>query len=686
MCDFEEVSLNTNYRRFASASTSTLTSYSTVSLAGDNKKDRTLSGRLSRVSSTVSLAEPSSSNAKHKKPASNKYRNSSLSNLSKLDAIDDVPVKPQQQQQPQQHRPSRQNSVCSTQGSTHDSTSPRNSRTSVYSFQSRSSVALSEPGSIVLPKRQPSQKEKKAANRKKILQHHVAPFVDDDDEDAIDIDDLSAWNIPLAPSLYQKTRESSSKLALETLGAASHVSLPQSHQSQHSHQSHQSQPAHQQQPQHSINHNTHNPHHPPHHIPSPAMDSSANSTTSTMLSSDDPNTPDGSFSVPRIMDMSSLFDSLSPIAQELSVAFTESPKTLQHEQKIERAQNRHSSGSTSSATSSLSSPASCTRPAFLPPKDRKEEKKHLREYQRMVEERAAVEKALAAKEAKRQSDRASRQRENAFRWKSEIIPNFQSAIQNPATRELWWAGVPSASRGFVWTERIGNALELTQPQFDKLSKRTKTVEFADSVDLESVYPELKMFGSGCPYHDDLESVLRAHTAFWAARDAKANPHTAKIAKAAASLILALGSPFQSWVALENLLARGHLIKPMFARDEQALIACYTSFLKVFSTRLPSLYRHFQSQNVSPSAYLTPLVMSLFTEPFALDVTFRIWDVMLFEGDSFMFRVALATLAKLEPYLYGSKDEIMAQLQSDKLQRESEDEFMDAVRQVLRVSQ
>lgn len=684
MCDFEEVSLNTNYRRFASASTSTLTSYSSVSLAGDNKKDRTLSGRLSRVSSTTSLAtEPSSSN-KHKKVAANKYRNSSLSNLSKLDAIDDVPVPQQQpQQQCQPRRPSRQNSVCSTQHSLSPTTSPRHSRTSVYSFQSRSSVALSEPGSIVLPKRQPSHKEKKAANRKKILQHQQ-PFVDDDDEDAIDIDDLSAWNIPLAPSLYQKTRESSSKLALETLGAASHVSLPQQQQQNQQQNQHNQQPhSHHQPPppQHSINHNNT-------HIPSPAMDSSANSTTSTMLSSDDPNTPDGSFSVPRIMDMSSLFDSLSPIAQELSVAFTESPKALQHEQKIELAQNRHSSGSTNSATSSLSSPASCTRPAFLPPKDRKEEKKHLREYQRMVEERAAVEKAHAAKEAKRQSDRASRQRENAFRWKSEIIPNFHTAIQNPATRELWWAGVPSASRGFVWTERIGNALELTQPQFDKLSTKSakKTVEFADSVDLNSVYPELKMFGAGCPYHDDLEAVLRAHTAFWSARDAKANPHTAKIAKAAASLILALGSPFQSWVALENLLARGHLIKPMFARDEQALIACYTSFLKVFSTRLPSLYRHFQSQNVSPSAYLTPLVMSLFTEPFALDVTFRIWDVMLFEGDSFMFRVALATLAKLEPYLYGSKDEIMAQLQSDKLQRESEDEFMDAVRQVLRVSQ
>ncbi|KAG5363635.1 TBC1 domain family member 14 [Yarrowia sp. B02] len=641
MCDFEEVSLNTNYRRFASASTSTLTSFSSVSLATDSKKDRTLSGRLSRVSSTTSLATEAPP-ARPKK--SSKYRNSSLSNLSKLDAIDDVPAPHQQH-----HRPSRQNSVCSTTHSTSPTTSPRHSRTSVYSFQSRSSVALSEPGSIVLPKRQPSQKEKKAANRKKMLQ--TQSFVDDDDEDAIDIDDLSAWNIPLAPSLYQKTRESSSKLALETLGAASHANLPNTQMN----------------------------------APSPAMDSSANSTTSTMLSSDDPNTPDGSFSVPRIMDMSSLFESLSPIAQELSVAFTESPKTLQHEQKMERAQNRVSSGSTHSAAS-LTSPQSCTRPSFLPPKDRKEEKKHLREYQRMVEERAAVEKALAAKEAKRQAERAAIQRENAFRWKSEIIPNFSHAIQNPATRELWWAGVPSASRGFVWTERIGNALELTQVQFDRLSKKAgKAVEFAE-VDLDCVYPDLKMFGAGCPYHDDLEAVLRAHTAYWASKDANANPHTAKIAAAAASLILALGSPFQSWVALENLLTRGHLIKPMFARDEQALIACYTSFLKVFSTRLPSLYRHFQSQNVSPAAYLTPLVMSLFTEPFALDVTFRIWDVMLFEGDSFMFRVALATLAKLEPYLYGSKDEIMAQLQSDKLQRESEDEFMEAVRQVLRVSQ
>lgn len=644
MCDFEEVSLNTNYRRFASASTSTITSYSTPSLP-DNRKDRSLSGRLSKVSSTTSLS--SETPTPRQKKSSKKYRNSSLNNLSKLDAIDDVPAPHQ--------RPSRQNSVCSaSQHSLSPTTSPRNSRTSVYSFQSRSSVALSEPG-IALPKRKPSQK---AANRKKILQSQS--FVDDDDEDAIDIDDLSAWNIPLAPSLYQKTRESSSRLALETLGAASHVSLPNTTNHTHNNAMASSGFAA------SAN------------AASPAMDSSANSTTSTMLSSDDPNTPDGSFTVPRIMDMSSLFDSLSPIAQELSVAFTESPKALQHEQKIEKANNRHSSGSTSSQ---VSSPLSCTRPAFLPPKDRNEEKRHLREYQKMVEDRAATEKAHAAKEAKRQCERQAKQRENAFRWKNEIVPNFRTAIQDPATRELWWAGVPSASRGFVWSERIGNSLGLSQPQFEKLKKTSEP-----AVSVEDVYPELKMFGPGCPCHDDLVEVLQAHNGLWASRNANANAHTSKVACAAASLLLALGSPYQSWVALENLLNRGHLIKPMFARDEQALIACYTSFLKVFSTRLPSLYRHFQSQNVSPAAYLDPLVMSLFTAQYTLDVTFRIWDVMLFEGDSFMFRVALATLAKLEPYLYGSKEEIMEALQSDKLQRETEDEFMDAVRQVLRVSQ
>ncbi|KAI5296632.1 hypothetical protein KEM52_005214 [Ascosphaera acerosa] len=139
-----------------------------------------------------------------------------------------------------------------------------------------------------------------------------------------------------------------------------------------------------------------------------------------------------------------------------------------------------------------------TRPSWLPPKDPKEEQRHLREYKRMMlaareagktqhhlvplsssgplrvadmsvrtEKRKAAE--VASQQCRKDTTRASLQRV----WDEHVIPNWDKAVKEPATRDLWWRGVAPRCRGVVWQRAIGNELGLTIESYRKALHRAK---------------------------------------------------------------------------------------------------------------------------------------------------------------------------------------------------------------------
>ena len=55
--------------------------------------------------------------------------------------------------------------------------------------------------------------------------------------------------------------------------------------------------------------------------------------------------------------------------------------------------------------------------------------------------------------------------------------------------------------------------------------------------------------------------------------------------------------------------------------------------------------------MSPGAYLPDWVMSLFLDHLPFEACARIWDVLLLEGDPFLYRASLGILAVLEPRLF-----------------------------------
>ncbi|KAL9955236.1 hypothetical protein ACROYT_G036529 [Oculina patagonica] len=67
------------------------------------------------------------------------------------------------------------------------------------------------------------------------------------------------------------------------------------------------------------------------------------------------------------------------------------------------------------------------------------------------------------------------------------------------------------------------------------------------------------------------------------------------------------------------------------------------FERLMRQRRAKLYKHLEAQGVSPLMYLTPWFMALFTSLPCWDAVLTIWDLLLLEGMSVIFQVALALL-------------------------------------------
>lgn len=174
-----------------------------------------------------------------------------------------------------------------------------------------------------------------------------------------------------------------------------------------------------------------------------------------------------------------------------------------------------------------------TRPSWLPPKDPVEEKRHLKEYQKMM---VASQKADERREAARLS-RTKRRDSTADSlmqlWEDDIIPRWQDAIRERRTRDLWWKGVAPRSRVTVWSRAIGNELGLSAESYNAALARARGIEErvkdgkGDAEDARKAkwfqqlrrdvdgktWKDLRIFQEGGPLHDALVDVLSAYAMY-----------------------------------------------------------------------------------------------------------------------------------------------------------------------------
>lgn len=311
-----------------------------------------------------------------------------------------------------------------------------------------------------------------------------------------------------------------------------------------------------------------------------------------------------------------------------------------------------------------------TRPSWLPPKNPAEERRHLKEYQKMM---AASAKADERREAARRSKTELKDTtadDYMQTWEQDIIPRWNDAIRERKTRELWWAGVPPRSRGLVWLQAIGNELGLSESSFDTALERAKELEARVASDRGSAedirkaqwfqqirkdashntWRDLRVFDVEGPLHSNLVDVLTAYAMYRNDIGYVSGSHTI-----AGLLLLNLPSPTATFIALANVLNRP-LPLSFYTSDAGAQLSAYNLVLQTLAQKSAPLHEHL-SRNIDgadPSVYLYDLFTTLFTGQLAVDEAARLWDVYVFEGDALLVRAAIAALLRKEMTLLSCK--------------------------------
>ncbi|KAF1845710.1 uncharacterized protein K460DRAFT_355494 [Cucurbitaria berberidis CBS 394.84] len=337
-----------------------------------------------------------------------------------------------------------------------------------------------------------------------------------------------------------------------------------------------------------------------------------------------------------------------------------------------------------------------TRPSWLPPKNPKEEKKHLKEYQQML---ARIEEAERLEAQRTQDEALAREKNSRIKaeyWSTTLLPNWATEMTTPevrtAHRKMWWNGIPPRLRGEVWSKAIGNDLEITEVTYDiALEKARKEIgetgqnslqgRYAHIVESKSaVFPELKMFAAQTsptahdeqPLHQDLVNLCLAYSTY----RPDISHASSGVQHIAALLLLNLAAP-QAFIALSNLLNRP-LPLSFLVHDANAIHAAYSTTIHALSKKSPNLAERLEVLRVEPRDYLVDMFGSLFCGRLGVECAARIMDVYTVEGDKIPPRVAVAILGILEgSCLEGDADQVAKILREKPIDLDVDD-FMSRV--------
>ncbi|KAK7058441.1 hypothetical protein VNI00_002075 [Paramarasmius palmivorus] len=306
-----------------------------------------------------------------------------------------------------------------------------------------------------------------------------------------------------------------------------------------------------------------------------------------------------------------------------------------------------------------------TRPSFLPPKSRQEDKKHLADWEAMMKQsRAAADKKRKALQDRRLA-REKKIEDSLNYWQKEIVPDWRVVAANPAIRKVWWRGIPTKLRATMW-ERASPLwfvqlinLVLHPDNYRSCLARAKRALNSGAFpaqtlatiedDIRSTLPGLHIFHHETgPLYGDLKDML---CAWVVSRSDEGLGYTFGASKIAAMFLLNM-PPQQGFVVMRNLLER-HCMRSFFGGDgaKEDVEAYYRIFDTLLADGMPKIYFNFKQHQISPASYLPEWIIPLFLDHLPFEACARVWDVLMLEGDAFLYRAALGILAVLEPRLF-----------------------------------
>jgi len=311
------------------------------------------------------------------------------------------------------------------------------------------------------------------------------------------------------------------------------------------------------------------------------------------------------------------------------------------------------------------------RPPGVPAKSVEEEEKHKQEHKILMEKLKKKEqtdgknRAHKLAEQRRVEDDLS---QLTSHWSSNILPNWSSMSSNKKTQALWWKGLPPPVRGRVWKLALPNTLNLTPQLYSILvsraqeqlenkicvgvgpGSREETLELIQ-LDVSRTFPQLCIFQSGGPYYQLLHNVLGAYVCY--------RPdigYVQGMSFIAAILILNLDEA-EAFIVFANLV-NWPCLAAFYSVEQTVMERYYNTFSTHLSSNLPSLASHFSRLGLRPDLYILDWWMTLFSKCAPLDITCRIWDLLIRDGEEFLFRAGLGILSLYEDRLLAESDFIL----------------------------
>jgi len=256
-------------------------------------------------------------------------------------------------------------------------------------------------------------------------------------------------------------------------------------------------------------------------------------------------------------------------------------------------------------------------------------------------------------------------------WKEEIIPNFDQVKNKSSVKELWSYGLPSNLRGTIWSLAIGNRLNLNNESFDHYLakwydssldqddskiKEDRIVNCLSKCSDESVYelikldvsrtfPQLKLFQQGAPFYDKLLKLLGTYVIAY-------RPDIGYIQGMSfimGMLLLNMDSK-QAFIAFANLLDNSPVLMKFYKLEQEAMKAFYETFDFYFQSHLPELYNHFKEQKLTSELFMIDWIYTLFTKVLPLEISTRVLDQLLRDGEEVIVRASLTILKLFEKQL------------------------------------
>ncbi|RMD43954.1 hypothetical protein DV735_g1254, partial [Chaetothyriales sp. CBS 134920] len=302
-----------------------------------------------------------------------------------------------------------------------------------------------------------------------------------------------------------------------------------------------------------------------------------------------------------------------------------------------------------------------TRPSWLPPKDPKEEKKHLKEYQQMMAASLEAEKKrneLARTQQVQQDDAESSLDRIWHLYSAESID--QSQIDRRVF-SLCWRGVSPNLRARVWQQTIGNELGLNAKSFQLALDRARDIQSASEQsllgcegsmrrwftdierDAETAFPELGLFQRNAPLWQALIDVCKAYACYRSDIG-----YVYGLQLVAALVLLQTPSTAAAFVLLANALNRPAPLA-FQSGDLATTTRIYNHAVDTLAIKFPRLHEYLFGSTESgglgftPAVIFEPMFKTLFCNGLDVDRLCRVWDIWVFDGDRTLVRTAVAIL-------------------------------------------